>query len=82
MSKLVDEKKVNELVELSMKEFPDVDKYFSWVCAVDYVMREEMKIEINEEELQKTVDEIYNIKNENKSVYECVSLRDENNNIL
>jgi hypothetical protein len=45
-------------------------------------MREEMKIDIDEEELQKTVDEIYNIKNENKSVYECVSLRDENNNIL
>ena len=73
-------KRVNELVELSMKEFPDVDKYVLWVCAVDYVMREEMKIEINEEELQKTVDEIYNI--ENKHVYECVSLRDENNNIL
>lgn len=82
MSKLVDEKRVNELVELSMKEFPDVDKYFLWVCAVDYVMREEMKIEINEEELQKTVDEIYSIENENKHVYECVSLRDENNNIL
>ena len=43
-------------------------------------MRKEMKIEINEEELQKTIDEIYNI--ENKDVYECVSLRDENNNIL
>ena len=28
MSKLVDEKRANELVELSMKEFPDVDKYF------------------------------------------------------
>jgi hypothetical protein len=63
MSKLVDEKRVNELVELSMKEFPDDDKCFLWVCAVDYVMREEMKIEINEEELQKTVDEIYNIEN-------------------
>lgn len=81
MSKLVDENRVNELVELSMKEFPDVDKYCLWVYAVDYVMREEMKIDIDED-IQKTVDEMSKLRNDKKVLYECVSLRDENNNIL
>ena len=82
MSILTDENRVNELVELSMKEFPDMDKYFLWVCATDYVLREEMKVDIDEDELKKTVDELYGLKKETQFVYECISLRDENNNIL
>jgi hypothetical protein len=31
MSSIVDEKRVNELVELSLKEFPYTDKYLIWV---------------------------------------------------
>ena len=32
-------------VYATKKEFPDLDNYFIWVCAVDYVMYDEMKIE-------------------------------------
>ena len=34
------EKRINELIELTKNEFPDVDNYFIWLCAVDYVMEE------------------------------------------
>ena len=82
MSSTVDEKRVNELVELSLKEFPYTDKYLIWVCAVDYVMREEMKLNIDDEDVKTKVDEIYNSRNENKYIFENITLKDENNNIL
>ena len=31
---------INELIELTKKEFPTVDNYFIWLMAVDYVMEE------------------------------------------
>ena len=34
------EKRINELIELTKNEFPDVDNYFIWLCAVDYIMEE------------------------------------------
>lgn len=82
MSSIVDENRVNELVELSLKQFPNIDKYFLWVCAVDYVMKEEMKLNIDDEDIKLKVDEIYNSRNENKYVFENITLKDENNNIL
>ena len=82
MSSIVDENRVNELVELSLKQFPNVDKYFLWVCAVDYVMKEEMKLNIDDEDIKLKVDEIYSSRNENKYVFENITLKDENNNIL
>ena len=82
MSSIVDENRVNELVELSLKQFPNVDKYLIWVCAVDYVMKEEMKLNIDDKDIKLKVDEIYNSRNENKYVFENITLKDENNNIL
>ena len=82
MSSMVDENRVNELVELSLKQFPYIDKYLIWVCAVDYVMREEMKLNIDDENIKLKMDEIYNSRNENKYVFENITLKDENNNIL
>jgi hypothetical protein len=82
MSSMVDENRVNVLVELSLKQFPDVDKYLIWVCAVDYVMKEEMKINVDDQDNKLKVDEIYNSRNENKYVFENITLKDENNNIL
>jgi hypothetical protein len=81
MSSMVDENRVNELVE-SLKQFPDVDKYLIWVCAVDYVMRDEMKLNIDDQDIKLKVDEIYNSRNENKYVYENITLKDENINIF
>jgi hypothetical protein len=82
MVSVIDENRVNELVELSLKQFPNTDKYLIWVCAVDYVMREEMKLNIDDEIIKSTVDNIYNSRNENKYVFENITLKDENNNIL
>lgn len=78
----IDETRVNELVELTLKEFPNTDRYLIWVCAVDYHMREEMKLNIDDEDIKTKVDEIYKSRNENKYVFENIILKDENNNIL
>ena len=82
MTSILDESRVEQLVELSLKEFPNTDKYLIWVCAVDYVMREEMKLNIDDETIKLKVDEIYNSRNENQYVFENKILKDENNNIL
>ena len=45
-------------------------------------MREEMKLNIDDEDVKTKVDEIYNSRNENKYIFENITLKDENNNIL
>ena len=32
------EHRVNEIMELTKKEYPNVDNYLLWLCAVDYVL--------------------------------------------
>ena len=34
------ENRVNEILELTKKEYPNVDNYLLWLCAVDYVLDE------------------------------------------
>ena len=34
------EEKVNDLVEMTKKEFPEMDNYLIWINAVDYVWEE------------------------------------------
>jgi len=38
--KLPIEERVNEIMEITKKEYPTIDNYFLWVCAVDYVLEE------------------------------------------
>ena len=38
--KLPIEERVNEIMEMTKKEYPTIDNYFLWVCAVDYVLEE------------------------------------------
>lgn len=38
--KLDIENRVNEILELTKKEYPNVDNYLLWLCAVDYVLEE------------------------------------------
>ncbi len=38
--KLDIENRVNEILELTKKEYPNVDNYVLWLCAVDYVLEE------------------------------------------
>ena len=34
------EGRINELVELTKQEYPTIDNYLIWLCAVDYMMEE------------------------------------------
>ena len=34
------EGRINDLVELTKNEFPTMDNYLIWLCAVDYMMEE------------------------------------------
>ena len=38
--KLPIEERVNELMEITKKEYPHMDNYLLWLCAVDYVLEE------------------------------------------
>ena len=38
--KLPIEERVNEILEATKKEYPNVDNYYLWVCAVDCVLEE------------------------------------------
>jgi hypothetical protein len=78
---IIDENRVNELVELSMKEFPDVDRYLLWLCAIDYVLKEEMKIDTVDDDIKEKINEM-KLKCQNKEILESVIFKDENNNII
>jgi hypothetical protein len=34
------EERVNEIIEMTKKEYPNMDNYLIWLCAVDYVLEE------------------------------------------
>ena len=34
------EERVNEIIEMTKKEYPTLDNYLIWLCAVDYVLEE------------------------------------------
>ena len=38
--KLPIEERVNEIMEATKKEYPNMDNYLLWLCAVDYVIEE------------------------------------------
>ena len=44
--------RVNELMELTKKEMPHMDNYLLWLCTLDYIIREELKLDINETEAE------------------------------
>ena len=66
---------INELVELTKKEFPTVDNYFIWLMAVDYVM-EEMGLKNDDSDNGK---EQYNeyLNERNKLIYDSVKLNND-----
>ena len=74
------EERVNEIVEATKKEYPTLDNYMIWLMATDYVLIDELKIDINEEEGKKIHDEF--LKERTNLIYNSVQLCDENNNLL
>jgi len=50
--KLPIEERVNEIIEATKKEYPNVDNYLLWVCAVDCVLEEKGLKRDNEDGLK------------------------------
>jgi hypothetical protein len=70
--------RVNELMELCKKQYPNLDFYLLWILTVDYILKEELKVETtSEEQAKKWYDEYLNERN--KREYQNVQLLDENN---
>jgi hypothetical protein len=42
------EERVNELIEMTKKEYPTMNNYFIWLCAVDFVLEEKGLMKDNE----------------------------------
>jgi len=51
-SKLPIEERVNEIIEATKKEYPNIDNYLLWVCAVDCVLEEKGLKRDNEDSLK------------------------------
>ena len=69
------EKRINELIELTKNEFPDVDNYFIWLCAVDYVM-EELRLKKDDLNIGKNQNEQY-LNERDKLIYTSVILNND-----
>ena len=67
------EGRINELVEITKKEFPMMDNYLIWLLAVEYIM-EELGLE------KKDGKELYEeaLLERNKLIYDSVQLQEEN----
>jgi len=65
------EGRINELVELTKKEFPTMDNYFIWMSAVDYMM-EELNIKKDSESGKQFYEDF--LKERNKLIYNSVEL--------
>ena len=65
--KLPIEDRVNEIMEMTKKEYPEMDNYLMWLCAVDFVLEEkglkkdnENGVKMYEEYLKQRKTFIYN----------------------
>jgi len=45
--------RMNELMEMCKKEYPSMDNYLLWLSCLDYVIRDELKEDVNENEALK-----------------------------
>jgi hypothetical protein len=68
------ERRINELVELTEQEYPTMDNYLIWICAVDYMI-EELNIKVDNSSGKQLNDD--SMKKRNKTVYNSVELKEE-----
>jgi hypothetical protein len=68
------EKRINELVELTKQEYPTMDNYLIWICAVHYVM-EELNIKVDNTSGKQLYED--SMKERNKTHYNSVELKEE-----
>ena len=66
------EKRINELVELTKQEYPTIDNYLIWLCAVDYMM-EGLNIKEDNNSGKDMYDDF--LKERKKEIYNSVQLK-------
>ena len=70
--------RVNELMEQCKKQYPNLDNYLLWISTVDYILKEELKVEtISHEQANEWYENF--MKERDKREYQSVQLLDENN---
>jgi hypothetical protein len=84
--KLPIEERVNEIIEATKKEYPNIDNYLLWLCAVDYVLEEKgLKqenddgVKMYEEYIKERKIFIYNtvkVQNDDVIKYDCNVLQE------
>ena len=67
------EKRVNEILEFTKKEYPNMDNFLMWLCAVDFVM-DEMGLKKDCEEGQKFYEKY--LKERKTFIYQGVTVED------
>ena len=65
------EGRINDLVELTKQEYPTIDNYLIWLCAVDYMMEE---LNLKKENSGKNMYDDF-LKERNKLIYNSVELK-------
>jgi hypothetical protein len=65
------EGRINDLVELTKQEYPTIDNYLIWLCAVDYMMEE---LNLKKENSGKNMYDDF-LKERNKFIYNSVELK-------
>ena len=65
------EGRINDLVELTKQEYPTIDNYLIWLCAVDYMMEE---LNIKKDNSGKDMYDDF-LKERNKFIYNSVELK-------
>jgi len=65
------EGRINDLIELTKQEYPTIDNYLIWLCAVDYMM-EELNIK-KDYSGKDRYDEF--LKERNKFIYNSIELK-------
>jgi hypothetical protein len=65
------EGRINDLVELTKQEYPTMDNYLIWLCAVDYMMEE---LNIKKDNLGKDMYDDF-LNERNKFIYNSVELK-------
>jgi hypothetical protein len=68
------EERVNEIIEMTKKEYPNIDNYLIWVCAVDYVL-EEKGLKQNDANGVKMYDKY--VKHRKTFIYNTVTVEDQ-----
>jgi len=70
---MIDENRLNELMKDVKRNFPDMDNYLNFVICTDYIYRDEMGLEIDED-IRKEIQEKFEKSKEpnNIKIQECL----------